>query len=241
MTLCNILQKPTFINKVGDIYPIRIKDWDEFEKHLNILMLSKKHLEVNSEEDIPLLHRIVLGYQDDIVNQSLCEIFNLITRTSTFELEVTHENYYFINRNKQIVDSDNYEEIRNIVLRQNLLFEPKVYKTKLMQEWAERVLQARKKNAANITMEDMITTIAVISGKHYKDIAKYSIYQLQSEFQRINKIKQYETISILYANPYAASEVKLDHFAEYLDMYSDPYADLFKSKDKLTNIHKALG
>lgn len=241
MSMDNILQKPVNINNVGNIYPIKVEDWDEFDSYLNVLMISKKHIEVKIDEDVPLLHRIVLGIRDESINQMFCEIFNLITRTDSFRLHSSPEEYFFMNDEDKIVDADNYEEIRNTVLRQNLLFEPKVYKSKMMQEWAEKVLEARSKNSANITMEDMITTVACLSGKHYWDLEKYSIYQLKCEFQRWNKIKQYDTTSILYANPYAASEVKLDHFAEYLDMYADPYADLFKSKDSLKNVNKALG
>lgn len=240
MSLINIFQKPVNIKGFGNVYPIQVGDWDEFENYLNVLMISKKHIEVTIDEDIALLHRIVLGIQDDKINNSLCKLFNLISKTDSFKLELFHDKYHFINDESQTVDFTNYDDIRNTIFHQNILFEPKVYKDPLMQQWAEKVLEARSKNAANITMEDMITTVAVLSGKHYWDLEKYSIYQLKSEFQRINKIKVYDTTSIMYANPYA-SDIKLDHFAEYLDMYADPYKDVFKSKDKLKNINKALG
>jgi hypothetical protein len=241
MSLNNILQAPIFIKSIGNIYPIKIVNWDNFESHLNILMLSKQHIPVTGDEDIPLLHRIVIGFQDDKVNESLCSIFNLLTRTDSFQLKLNSKTYYFENELNHVIDADNYEEIRNVALHQNLLFEPKIYKDKLMQIWAEKVLKERQKNAANITLEDMITTVASLSGKHYWDLGEYSIYQLKSEFLRWQRIKQYDTTSILYANPYAASEVKLEHFAEFLNMYEDPYKDLFKSKDSLKNINKALG
>ena len=238
MSTNNIFHKPIYIKRFGNVYPIQVGDWEKFESCLNVLMISKKHIEVTVDEDIALLHRIVLGLQDDEINKALCKLFNLISKTDSFKLDSDH--YHFINDESQRVDFENYDEIRNTIFNQNILFEPKVYKDPLMQQWANKVLEARSKNAANITMEDMVTTVAVISGKHYWDLEKYSIYQLKSEFQRINKIKAYDTTSIMFANPYA-TDIKLDHFAEYLDMYADPYQDLFKSKDKLKNIDKALG
>jgi hypothetical protein len=241
MSLKNIFNKPITIDLVGNVHPIQIKDWEDFESYLQILMVSKNHIPINGDEDIPLLRRILIAYaqeSDDTILDVLCSLFNLITKSKEFKFVDERSTYYFINENEQIINDDNYEEFRNIVLKQNIIIEPKVYKSKMMQEWAEKVLEARSKDAANITMEDMVTTVAVVSGKHYWDLEKYSIYQLKSEFQRINKIKVYDTQSIMFANPYA-SDIKLDHFAEYLDMYEDPYKDVFKSKDNM-NITKAV-
>ncbi|MED4883908.1 hypothetical protein [Bacillus smithii] len=239
MSMADILGMPTYVDGVGDVHPIKVKDWDLFEKNANVLLLTKNHLPLNIEEDIPLLDRIVIGIRDEELVDSLCTIFNLVLKSNEFRIDTDGKDYFFINENNQIITNKTYEELRRVILRQNIIFEPKVYKDKLLQQWAEKVLEHRNKEAANITMEDMITTIAVLSGKHYWDIAEYTIYQLKSEFQRINKIKQYETTSILYANPYAAADVKLEHFAECLELYEDPYKGVFKSTEG-SNISKAF-
>jgi hypothetical protein len=239
MSLENIFRKPKFHPDVGEIHPILLKDWNVFEDNVRPLMFSKKHLELENDHDMPLLDRLVVLLQDETLVNSLCKVFNLVFKSKYFELSDNGQIYFFINENKQIISSSNYEEIRDIILNQNILFEPKIYKDPLMASWASKVLKAREKNAANITLEDMITTVSVVSCKHYWDLENYSIYQLKAEFNRITKIKMYDTKSIQLANPYA-SEIKLEHFAEFLDLYQDPYADIFKSKDKLNNINKAM-
>ncbi|MCM3110036.1 hypothetical protein [Lederbergia lenta] len=239
MSLNYILGKPTNVENAGDLHHIKVKDWDLFQEYLSIIMLSKKHLPLENEEvDTPLLDRLVLGLQDENVIRLLCNALNLAFRSTTFYITDDGFNYYFTNKEEQIVNADNYEVIRKLILHQNIIIEPKVYKDKRMQEWAEKALSARNKDAANITMEDIVSTISVYSGKHYWDIAEYTMYQLYSEFYRISKIKNYDTSSIMFANPYA-TDIKLEHFAECLDLYADPNKDLFKSKDKL-NINKAF-
>lgn len=238
MSLDNVFSRPIDVNGAGRVYPVRLMDWDEFEDNLNPLLLTKQHLQLTIEEDLPLLDRIVIGLQNEQIVESLCRAFNIVFRSKKFDIGSDDKVYFFINENNQMVTAQNYEEIRKVIFHQNILFEPKVYKTKAMQEWAEKVLKARSKNAANISLEDMITTVSVFTGKHYWDLEKYSIYQLKSDFNRIEKVKVYDATSISFANPYA-KDIKLEHFAEHLNLYQNPYENLFKPKENL-KISKAI-
>lgn len=238
MSLNNIFQESSEFKGVGKIYPIQLKNWDEFEGYLQILMLNDSHFDEETNQS--LLYKLVnMGMQNPAIIIGLQNIFNLITRTSTFQFNWDLDVLLFVNEEKQFVNEFMYDELRKIVLHQNILIEPKVFKNKMVQEWADKVLKARQKESANVTLEDMITSVAALSGKHYSDLADYSIYQLKSEFYRWQHIKNYDSISNLFGNPYAASELKLPQFAEYLDLYADPYKDIFKS-DKGMNITQAF-
>jgi hypothetical protein len=86
-------------------------------------------------------------------------------------------------------------------------------------------------------MEEMLSTVSVFTGKHYWDLKDYTIYQLRSDFNRICKIEEYRTQSMVFANPYAdLSKFKMDHFAEKIDMYKNPYDDVFKDKSTMKKI-----
>ena len=240
MSLKYIFGKPSFIDGVGNIYPVRMKDWDEFEENIRPLLLTKKHFQI--EEDVPLLDLIVaVGFQEYIIINNLENIFKIVLRTENVAFVFDEQRYAFIINEESAIHSRNYDEVRKIIMHQNLLFEPKVYKSKVMQEWAEKVLEARRKNAPNITLEEKITTIAAFNGKHYWDLEEYTIYQIEAEFARICAFKNYDTSSHLFARDYVnPADIKLDHFAEKIDLFKNPYDDLFKSKDKLKNINKAL-
>lgn len=240
MSLNHIFGKPTYIDSVGNIYPVRMKDWDKFEENVRPLLLTKKHFQI--EENIPLLDLIVsLGFQEYTVINNLESIFKIVLRTENVVFVFDEQRYAFIINEKSVIHNRNYDEVRKVIMEQNLLFEPKVYKSKMMQEWAEKVLEARKKNAPNITLEEKINTIAAFNGKHYWDLEEYTIYQIEAEFARISAIKHYDTTSHLFARDYVnPADIKLDHFAEKIDLFKNPYDDLFKSKDKLKNINKVL-
>lgn len=230
MSLDNIFGRPTYVEDVGYIYPIRLKDWDAFEEHLDILVLSKNHIDVGL--DIPLLDRLLFLGEETIL--SLCQVFNLVTRTDSFKFKTFEDEYYFINNKNQVVNNFNYDKLRKVVLYQNIIFEPKIYKSKIVQEWAKKALKQRQKNAPNVTLEDMITTVAALSGKDYDVLENYTIYQLKSEFNRWCKIKNYDTTVLSFANANVdPKSVNPEYFAEYLDLYKNPYDDLFKNKDEM--------
>lgn len=239
MSISDIFSKPHYIKGIGEIYPVQLKDWEEFNICLNFLMLSEKHFETN--ENVPLFDMLIFGLKDIPIIDILLNAFKIVLRNENIDYTTMEYFHGFIIDENYTITHQNYNELREVILRQNLVFEPKVYKDKLMQEWANKVLEARNKNALNVTLEDMISTVAMVSGKHYWDLEKYTIYQIQQEFQRIMKYADYNSRMIMFANPYMDhSKISTEHFVENIDMYKSPYDDLFKSKDKLSNINKAI-
>jgi hypothetical protein len=239
MSLANIFQKPIKLEGVGFVHPVKLKDWDEFESNLSPIMLTKNHFGITDEYS--LLDILVLGLNDENLIKSLCNIFDIVLQSDSFTIAVSEDNYFFFNENEQVINSSNYDELRKIILHQNILFEPKIYKNPAMQKWAEKVLKARSKNAPNVTLEDKLSTVSVYTGKHYWDLEEYTIYQLQYDFTRICKIKDYDSQSIMFANPYAdMSKVKMEHFAENIDMYENPYDGVFKEKSSLVKLNNAI-
>lgn len=123
-------------------------------------------------------------------------------------------------------------------MKQNLLHEPKVFKNKLVQEWAEKTLKARQKNGVKYGIEDVITTVKNYSGITYQEVMEQTIYQVYADFQRINKLKDYDVaVSFKCAG---AEKIKIPYFAEELNMFKNPYDDLFVDKSKLKNTNQVF-
>jgi len=241
MSVKNILGKPKFITGVGYIYPIKVKDYEEFTDYAKILYVSKKHFE-SVPEDYKLLDLIIfncvhLGYknQDDFI-RNVSRLFEIVTNEEV-SFFYDSKSYGFMIGKDGLIDSKNYEDIRSILMNQNIIFEQKVYKTKIMNEWAEKVMKVKQKNAPNITFEDIISTVSVGCSKNYWDLENYTIYQLYSDYYRFRKIQDYET-SVQFKC--VGGDIKLSDYSENLDLYHNPYDDLFISQDKLTGINKIV-
>lgn len=138
-----------------------------------------------------------------------------------------------------LIDKNNYDQVRSLIMHQNLMNEQKVYKDKLVQEWANKALEAKNRKGIQMTFEDMLSTVSVYAGKHYSELGKYTIYQLQSDFNRIGKLIEYDaTISFKCAGD---TKSPLKHYAEHVDLFRDPNDDLFVSQDKLKGLNQAMG
>jgi hypothetical protein len=222
-----------------EIYPIRVKEWDKFERHANVLLYSKSHFE--NAGDTPLLYLLIFALRDEDIINSLMEVLKLSFRASQIDIMQGSDSMHFLIDGEFQVNAQNYDDIRMSIMKQNLMFEPKVYKDPIMQKWAERALAARNQGGVDITMEDMITTVSIFGGQNPNDMPNYSVYQLKALFSRVAKINEYQSQSAAMSNPYAdLSKIQLVHFAEKVDMFKSPYDDLFK-KDGNSNINKAMG
>lgn len=242
MTLKHILQNSEYVNGVGKIYPIRLLDEDEFSRHSGILTISKKSLQME-DTHYKLLDTLILGIEDreksNIIINDFLKIFRLVLRR---KIHFVHreKSYEFISDDDEdecSINSENYDLVRQIIMKQNLIFEPKVFKDKRAQEWANKVLAVRAKNN-KITIEDMITTVSIYSGIDINILKEYSKYQLQASFYRVNKIKAYDT-SIQFTCA-GGKDIEIPDYTGEIEMFKSPYDDIFVSKNKLGKIDEAM-
>lgn len=236
-----IFAQPDYIEGIGNIYPIQLKDYKEFQKCSSILYISKNHF---GETDTPLLALIFLsmehlGYNNDDLVLLLEKLFSLVLR-QPISLFSNDKNFWFQTESEEEntkINFYNYDELRSVIMKQNLMFEQKVYKNPKVQEWANKVLEARSKNSSGITLEDIISTVSVYKGVSYEDLKYYSLYQLYTDFHRIRKMKKYDA-DIIFRS--VSDKVTVEDFAEQVNLFKNPYDDLFVSKDKLSKLNKAM-
>lgn len=250
-----ILRKPDYVDGVGEIYPITLENYDEFMNMTNIISLSYDHFQEvieNNERKIILARQMGIDPDDirlyDLIKflslefenplvmfRNLENVFSLVLQNT---VKFNSQLQTFIIDESGEINRDNYDIVREIIMRQNLLFVPKVYKNKLMQEWAEKALKARAKNSIDSTIEDMITTVSVLGGKTYDQLKKYTIYQLKAEFNRILKIETFRSYQLYKIA--GAEDIPNVHFAENIDMFINPYdlSQLVNKDDKLSKVIK---
>lgn len=254
MSLQYLFAQPDCIEDINNknntilIYPIKVKDYEKFSRYTGILYLSKNHFS-ESIREYPLLELLFVSHQsfglstEDFIN-NFCKLFSIITLKDVNFID--QEGFVFFDdkiinneiiKIKKVINLYNYEKIRQVIMQQNLIHEQKIYKTELMNKWAQKALKAKQKNAPNITLEDMVSTVSVGCHKHYWDLENYTIYQIYSDFYRLRKMVDYDT-GVQYRC--VGNDLKLQDYAESLDLYHNPYDDLFVSSDKLGGLNKAI-
>ena len=239
-TVKNIFGLPEYVEGVGNVYPVLMRDYDEFQECSSPLYIVEDNFDMEEakkiDKDIQLLDLILLGMsnKDEIINQ-FKKLFSLALRKEvSFQINEFRYTFY-TNDDGRVIDRNNYKKLRKVIMRQNLLFEPKIYKNKMVREWAEKVLEVKRKNGVKITIEDMITTVRVFTGSSYEEIMGLTLYQLYADFKRSSKVKEYDTS--VAASCAGAEKIKIEHYAEWIDMFKSPYDDLFVDKGKLGKLN----
>ncbi|MEM4995016.1 hypothetical protein WKH56_20840 [Priestia sp. SB1] len=242
--LNNIFGKPTFINGIGNVYPIMLTDWTKFSFCSPTFLFRLEHFN-NRADNMTLFDCLMRECEnDERFYLKFRTAIHMVLRTDDITVGQVDGEYRFVYGEEYEINRDNYDELRKVVMEQNLMIEPKIYKNKLMQKWAEMALKARSSKGIEMTFEDKITTLACWDGKkptYYKD---YTYYQFEAMFQRMCQFKNFDSQSIMMANPYAAESVSksMEHFAQSINLRKDPYDDVFVKEDnsKLGRIKNSL-
>lgn len=256
-TVKYILGMPECVDGIGEVFPVELQYYDDFMNVANILCISYDHFFdlMNDEQQKQAVADIFKTDKDNLklfdlikfisfqtdegisIFKNLENVFSIVLR-QTVKLDTTSLNFTIEDSGQ--IDRNNYDDLRKIIMKQNLLFEPKVYKNKITREWAEKALKTRAKNSIDSTIEDMITTIAAMNDKTYKQLRTYTIYQLKAEFNRTMKIKTYE--AYLAYRCAGAEDIPNDHFADNIDMFINPtdIHSLFTDKSKLGKLESAV-
>ena len=233
-----IFGKPEHIDGLGNVHPVKLKNYDEFINCSNYLYIGKDHF--NDEVlDYPLLQLLIFAFKDQSVIEDLEKLFALVLQTEVQAFVRDDVEIAFKTPVGGVIDNFNYDLLRRTIMRQNLMFEQKVYKDKVVQAYMHKVFEARAKNSSKLEFEDKISTVSVFSGKHYWDLEEYTIYQLEVDFCRISKFKNFDLTVTARS---LGSDQKIEHFAENVDMFKNPYdiSSFTKSKDTANKLDKSM-
>lgn len=230
--------QPIEVSRAGFIYPVKILEWESFKN------LASKYLFTNDEylrkrlnltDDIKLFDFITLqavvssndGYEK---LHEMEELFSIVFRTDVkvgLRGKTKSKEIYFTVDGKGIIDRNNYEEVRSVIMEQNLMFEPIVAKTEKSQKIIDKGIERLKSGAPSVDMEAMIVVVSL-----YKkiDLEEITYYQLCADYEIITKMEQNRAIPYYQVN---GAKVEMYNLTEELSIHKNPYgADvLFRKRN----------
>ena len=242
---------PCRIDDTLSVYPVKVADYKRFNQLSKYLLISKENLGISS--DIDLLTTVIqIALQqmsegrEDILEEcfytivgELEELFSILTRDNIIFKSNTLEKMIFTNENHtNIISSYNYENLRKVVIKQNLIHEQKVYKNKIVAEWADRVRRAREKNNPKTNFYDILNIVSVGMNLSYKEIYEsMNVFQLYSYFARLAHEENYRA-TILFKT--VSDKVPNVDYSKSMitEIMKNPDDDLFKDSgnSKLGNM-----
>ena len=240
--LCN---EPCFVDIMGGyIYPISVNDYrKEFNKYTVYLIHNKKTLGLPQEVSlmdglIYVVSKVIIQQKkmDDkdawlyVLNQ-MSDLFSLVTKKEIIpkicKNNDNSESVFFSDKEETVkIDSKNFNAIKQIILKMNLLKESRYYEREIDKIWEEKAMLARQKNNPKLELGE----IMLIVSQDMKWDLNYinnnlNIFQLYAYYYRICKVDDSAKTSLFAC---VSSSIKPIPFVKgvYEDLYKDPYDDL---------------
>lgn len=210
-TLELLANEPCVIDDKCTIYPITVKEYSKFIKYAVYLQLSRERLKLN--KDFNLLSTTILlliqsmneGGQGDIssnIDKVVGDFESLFSMVTKKKIKCVRLGSSFrFEGEKTIIDDDNYEIVRKVIMTMNLMKEPKIFDDPLTQKWYNKALIAKQKNQPKLELEDIIITIIQDMKYSFEYVYELNIVALYSLYSKIihrdnyDKVMLFKTVS----------------------------------------------
>ena len=226
------------------LYPIKVLDWEEFAPEAyRFLPYGYDFLKfrLKASSDIKLFDFLVAIISDEIVNSKskshqlldgIEKMFSLITRqTVKGYLNTKNQEWWFELEDGSKINKDNYDEIREVVMRQNLIFEPLVAPDEFSQKLIDDAIAILNKKGSPSDLEAMICAVCNSKGVSASEMENYTYYQLRADFEMSQRLDYSRAIHVYRAQ---GATVDPPNIAEALSIHENPYGreKLFKRSDR---------
>lgn len=163
-----------------------------------------------------------------IENKMLIDEFKeMLEMTLKCKVVIDDEDYK-IKIEKDILDDDeinsnNFEEYRKVVMRQNLLFAPLYYDDFVLQSMLEQLRkQRRNSKEESADLEAILQIISIKKGINPKDFNDYTYYQVMAEFSRLQLLENYDWVKLVQTSGFGSKDVKIPKYDKKIDLNKHP-------------------
>ncbi len=205
-TMNLLFNEPCEIDGIGKIYPVLLKDYKKIRKYSYYLTFSKEYLGVGS--DIGLLYALIITISRTKCNdikkmdfaiietlKEFAELFSIVTKKEII-YNIINNDFIFKSTDDMVtINSDNFDTLRNVVLKMCLIKENKVFKNKEVEKWYYKGLKAAQRGKKEIDIDDVVSIVIQDMKYSFEYVYNLNIFQLYVLYARINNSIGYETIS----------------------------------------------
>lgn len=218
-----ILGLPCKITNVGDLYPIKVKDWLEFSKYGSYLKLSYKHLKLEKREDLlSFIFRMLLNEkckgcatkEEQLNKIDECikdfeRMFSLVFRIDMKFVSDDINDIKFLGYSddgKVIaeINKQTYEIFRIIAMKLNCMQEELLVEDDIILQHIQ-MQEASDRKGKDITLGDIILKVSCHMNVSIETIREWPMFLLYGYFQEIVHFETCKTLDM-----YRCAGVKVD-------------------------------
>jgi hypothetical protein len=130
---------------------------------------------------------------------------------------------------EDLITRDNYEEIRAMIMEQNLIFEPIIAPNQKSQDAIDKAIERKKSSGSNV--ETNIESMIIFVSKSRPVTEDYTYYQLQADYEMVLRLEQSRAIPIHRS---VGADIDPIELGAILSIHDDPYSfeKMFRKNDR---------
>lgn len=253
-TTSDALFDEPFINGTIKIYPIKVREYKEFTQYVNYFLFSRQHYGIDNKinlfeytlaVNISRKQKEAMDKKKQMNNtEGLMTIVDELSRAFTIlcreemKVDLSHlrdtGDVKFHNENNTIcIHKGNFEMVRQIVLKQNFITEPKIFEDEIERKLAEKYLKAQSKNNKGISgLGEIANLVSCTTGKTYETLYNQNVMQLYADFYRCINTENFKTTSLFRT---VDTKVNVVNYAQEVVslLYKDAYEGMWKDRQQI--------
>lgn len=223
-TLHNLYKVDENTNVFDYILNMSIKGETEYN-HL----LSLKKYEATTDEEkqqLETINDILIKIKNKEISffliTELEELFSLILK-SKVKFNPNLQSFVVEGNNDLNINRFNFDIFREVVMWQNILFEPLTSPSKFGNQAIQRAINAQFKDS-NSSLASIISVVKCNSGITDSELENYSYYRLIYDFTTINRT--HGNIFSFMLRSQGCSEATINNLSDEIDLHKNPYDGL---------------
>lgn len=237
--LSNVLGKPK-THKGIEIYPVKIKDFQEFSEAVRCLMIEKnkiKDIEILKMSYLKFIFTLSMNGHGYLI-ESLEKLLGLVLKQEYSINTNDKGRLFFVFENGSKWTENDFDKVKKIVLKQNLIdFKEEMLNPELEKKLNEAREFMNRRNGRMADLEQQIVAYHCAFKMSYEEISELTVYQFSKGLQRMNLIKEADAVQNAKLSGFVTfkEDAKLPNWLSYIEE-TDPSDDLIISKGKLDKI-----
>jgi hypothetical protein len=235
-TLHNIYKVDKSVNELDYFVENSIKMDTEISRLKEIKNLTPNNEEEQKQYD-ELMQLLNLYDTGKVIIYSIFELEELFSmllkKQVVFKYNSNNlQDYIFQVENENLfITKDNFNEFKDIVMWQNLLYEMPSSESEFINERIQKTIELNSKDNKGGDLCAMISVVGIERGLSDDDIFKYTYYRLYYDYMVINR--KFSNLFIYMLRSQGCSEAKIQELSEAVDLYFDPMDLIVDRKAKI--------
>lgn len=216
------------------IHPVKLLEWEEFSVVSNKYLLYGYDFlwyRTEADEDAKLFDLIVALVSSEVLAtedigcqavKDLEKLFSIVTRKFVkYRLNEANSQWEIITEDGEVINRDNYDDIRDVIMRQNIIHEPLIVEDEYSQEIIDKGIKALSGGKKDFSFESMVAYVCCFKGIDSKELDDYSYYRLRCDVEMLQRIETNRAIHI-YRSQGAKANV-INEFKAF-ECHKNPYS-----------------